>query len=171
VRADMPPPAPPPELSAVEPVSPVEIARPHYTTPATTYGPAMPHSAHTPSSHRSRRTTTATPPPAPALVPVYPESTGMMTSHPNLPINPSHHSVALQTMTSRTSIPLVQCPLDPQYTPRSSTSSDRPTQTAVVSGAVTPAGVQRKRTVRDLVGRLVGRDSGLQAKLWTSHGE
>ncbi|KAG9089764.1 hypothetical protein FS749_001068 [Ceratobasidium sp. UAMH 11750] len=157
VRADMPPPPPPPALSNVESVSPVEIARPHYTTPATTttYGRITPYSARTVSSHRSGRTTTPAPPPA--LAPVYPEATGMMTSHPNLPINPSHHSVALQTTTSRTSIPLVQRPLDPQYVPRSSTSSDRPTQTAVVSSAVTPAGVQRKRTVRDLVGRLVGK--------------
>ncbi|KAG8741875.1 hypothetical protein FRC10_002336 [Ceratobasidium sp. 414] len=157
VRVDMPPPAPPPALSAIESVSPVEIARPHYTTPATTYGRATPHSARTGSSHRSRRTTTPAPPPAPTLAPVYPESTGMMTSHPNLPINPSHHSVALQTTISRTSIPLVQRPLGPQYVPRSSTSSDRPIQTAVVSGAVTPARVQRKRTMRELVGRLVGK--------------
>ncbi|KAG8697066.1 hypothetical protein FRC09_008090 [Ceratobasidium sp. 395] len=158
VRADMPPPPLPPALSVVESVSPVEIARPHYTTPATTYGRATPYSARTGSSHRSRRTTTPAQRPISVPVPVYPEPPAQMTSHPNLPINPSHHSVALQTSTSRTSIPLVQRPLDPQYVSRTSTSSDRPTQTqtAVVSGAVTPAGAQRKRTVGGLVGRLMG---------------
>ncbi|KAG9118659.1 hypothetical protein FRC07_006717, partial [Ceratobasidium sp. 392] len=158
VRVDMPPPPAPPALSVIESVSPVEIARPHYTTPATTYGRATPYSARTGSSHRSRRTTTPAQRPLSALVPIYPEATTQMTSHPNLPINPSHHSVGLQTTTSRTTIPLVQRPLDAQYAPRTSTSSERPSQTAVVSGAVTPAGVQRKRTVRDLVGRLIGKE-------------
>ncbi|KAG9099052.1 hypothetical protein FS749_002249, partial [Ceratobasidium sp. UAMH 11750] len=150
VRGDMPA-LSPPALSAVESISPVEIARLHYMTPATTmtYGRITTYSARTASSYRSRRTTTPAPP-APAFPPVYPEAAGVMTSHPNPPMNPSHHSVALPTTTSRTSIPLIQLPLDPQYVPRSSTSSDRLTHTAVDSNAVAPAGVNgRCRTWSD----------------------
>ncbi|QRV83987.1 mucin-5AC [Ceratobasidium sp. AG-Ba] len=158
VRVDMPPPVPPPALSNIESVSPVELTRPHYTTPATTYGRATPYSARTASSHRSGRTTTPVQRPLSELIPVA-ESASRMTSHPNLPIDPSHHSIPLPASESRTSVPLIQRPLGPQYSPRPSADSDRPALTS--TAAVTPAPaavVQRKRTVRDIVGRLVGKE-------------
>lgn len=167
IRVDMPPPVPPPAApSFIESESPTDLVRPHFTTPATTYGRATPYSTHSSSTHqsthRSRQSThhsRRSHSPVPVVPAIYPGA-GQMMSHPNLPIShsPSQATLPLQSTLSRTSIPLVQRTIDPSFSPRSSVDDTRPTPAPVASRAMTPAAVSRRRTMKDLVGRLAGKE-------------
>lgn len=132
-------------------------AKQHFSTPATTH-----HSMHSVSSPYSSHRT---------LSPVATHPGSRMTSHPNLPI----HTLSRHSLLSRHSAsPLALPPPPPpalssashshssrartqrRASPGSSTETGR--RTAVVSRVVTPAGMARKRTMKELVGRLMGKE-------------
>ncbi|KAF8608369.1 hypothetical protein BDV93DRAFT_603193 [Ceratobasidium sp. AG-I] len=159
IRLDMPPPPPPPaEPSLIESAPSMDHVRPPFTTPTTVYDGATPYSTHSLSTHHSRRSHSPIFIPIPAIYP----SAGQMMSHPNLAIDqsPSQPSLPLQNTLSRTSIPLVQRPVDPSFSPRPSVDDTRPAPAPapVASRAMTPAAASRRRTMKDLVGRFVGKE-------------
>ncbi|KAB5593443.1 Mucin 2, oligomeric mucus/gel-forming [Ceratobasidium theobromae] len=152
VRIDTMPLAPPPQSLPEH-----DNAKQHFSTPATTH-----HSMHSVSSPYSSHRT---------LSPVATHPGSRMTSHPNLPI----HTLSRHSLLSRHSAsPLALPPPPPpalssashshssrartqrRASPGSSTETGR--RTAVVSRVVTPAGMARKRTMKELVGRLMGKE-------------
>ncbi|KAF8678703.1 hypothetical protein RHS04_05051 [Rhizoctonia solani] len=145
---------------AHSPHSPLN-ARQHFPTPATTQNHATTYSFSTSSTTSSRSNMMLPPPPT-----VYPD-VGFRTSHANLQIDslsalpplPPSVPTLMEHQLSNTSIP-VRDHLASRLSLGSTISSPRRPSThprSPSSRIVTPVAMSRKRTLKELVGKITGR--------------